>query len=318
MTARRPSVPKGERGAALLAVLAMVALLASFAAIGLSRLKAATDGVNDAEARSEAMLLAESGVAASRFLVSRVKAEAQQKPGVPMRPVHIPFAGGEVTLRFHGAANCFNLNSLARPPAKPGEPPQPAQTKVENFEAMLVAAGVPTLEAGGIAEATATRLAQTGILWTDGSEWAGVKGVTAAHWRAVGRMLCALPNRETTAININELSMDDAPLLASMGIPADQARRALAARPQEGWTSANSFWEQAAPTGIPDNAGAQSMGVSSRWMRVELEAETPRARVHREILLDSARQPARVAAVRWGTLEVPPLPREKDNREANL
>ena len=308
--------PTAERGAALLAVLAMVVLLASFAAIGLSRLKAATDGVTDAEARSEAMLLADSGVAAARFMVSRVKAEAQATPGLPMKPVEIPFAGGEVTLRFHGAANCFNLNSLARPPAKPGEPPQPAQTKVDDFTAMLTAAGVPMMEAGPLAEATAARLAQTGVLWSDGSEWAGVKGVTMAHWKAVGRMLCALPNRETTAININELTIDDAPLLAAMGIPADQARRALAARPRDGWTSANSFWEQAAPAGIPDNAGAQSMGVSSRWMRVELEAETPRARLHREILLDSARMPARVAASRWGAVEVPPIPRDKDERES--
>lgn len=50
----RAGIFGNERGAALLAVLAMVLLLAGFASLGLARLRAATDRITEAEARSEA------------------------------------------------------------------------------------------------------------------------------------------------------------------------------------------------------------------------------------------------------------------------
>lgn len=296
-----------ERGAALLAVLAMIVLLASFASIGLSRLKAATGRLSDAEARAEAALLADSGVAAARFAVSRIKAQARMNPAAAQQPIGVPFAGGEVLLRFADGGNCFNLNSLSRPPQRTGEVGAAPQSKVEDFARLLEAGGVPQMEAGNLARATAAHLAQTGLLWTDGSEWATIQGVTRAHWDAVGRFLCALPNREATAINVNSLTTNDAPLLTAMGMGADEARRALASRPANGWTSASAFWEQAAPGGAPDGAGAQAAGTSSRWMKLEVVAQTPGARVRREILLDTVRQPARIASAKWGVVEYGPF-----------
>ena len=55
--------PPSERGAALLTVLALVVLLAGFATVGLDRLKAAGARVTEAEARSEAQLLASAATA---------------------------------------------------------------------------------------------------------------------------------------------------------------------------------------------------------------------------------------------------------------
>jgi Tfp pilus assembly protein PilX len=58
MNAPRTPAKRSERGAALLAVLAMVVLLAGFATVGLERLKAAGNRITEAEARTEAQLLA--------------------------------------------------------------------------------------------------------------------------------------------------------------------------------------------------------------------------------------------------------------------
>ncbi|MBS3961123.1 MAG: type II secretion system minor pseudopilin GspK [Sandarakinorhabdus sp.] len=300
----RTRFPPAERGAALLAVLAMVILLSGFASVGLSRLKATTDRVTDAEARSEAQLLASAGTAAAALMVGQVKARANRQPAILAQPVLVPVGSGEVVVRFADAGSCFNLNSLAPQAPGAGGAAGSTQSRPQDFARMLAAAGIPDLEADALSKATAVRLASSRSLWADASEWTMVQGVTAAHWQAVGQLLCALPNREASALNINSLTADKAPLLVAMGLGPDEARRALANRPREGWTSATDFWLEASPGGTPDTAGAQVVGTTSRWIRVSLLATTARARVGRELLLDTLRQPATVAASTWKMVEV--------------
>ncbi len=300
----RLPVPEAERGAALLAVLAMVVLLSGFASVGLSRLKATTDRVSDAEARSEAQLLANAGTAAAVQMIGQVKARAGRQSAVLEQPVSLAVSDGEVVVRFADGGSCFNLNSLAPQAPGAGAGSGSTQSRPQDFARMLVATGIPSLEADTIAKATAARLAATRSLWADASEWTTVPGVTPAHWQAAGPLLCALPNRETTAININSLTADKAPLLVAMGLGPDEARRALANRPREGWASASDFWMEASPDGTPDSMGAEVVGTSSRWMKVTLVATTARARVSRDLLLDTMRQPATVAASSWRSVEV--------------
>jgi len=297
-------VPHGERGAALLAVLAMVMLLSGFASVGLSRLKATTDRVSDAEARSEAQLLANAGTSAAVLLIGQVKARANRQSALLEQPVTVTVGGGDVVVRFADGGSCFNLNSLAPQAPGAGAASGSPQSRPQDFARMLTAVGIPSLEADALSKATATRLAATRSLWADASEWTGVPGVTAAHWQAAGALLCALPNREAAALNINSLTPDKAPLLVAMGLGPDEARRALANRPREGWNSATDFWLEASQTGVPETTGAQVVGTSSRWIRVNLVATTARARVSRELLLDTLRQPATVAASSWNNVEV--------------
>lgn len=305
---RHPAGREGERGAALLAVLAMVMLLSGFASVGLSRLKSTTDRVSDAEARSEAQLLANAGTAAAVLMVGQLKARANNRSALLEQPVAVPVGGGPgggtVVVRFADGGSCYNLNSLAPQASSAGAASGSTQSRPQDFARMLAAVGIPALEADNLAKATAARLAATRSLWADASEWTTVPGVTAAHWQAAGPLLCALPNREVTALNINSLSADKAPLLVAMGLGPDEARRALANRPRDGWTSASDFWSEASPSGTPDTMGAQVVGTSSRWMRVQLVATTARARVSRDLLLDTMRQPATVAASTWSMVEV--------------
>ena len=295
--------PPSEQGAALLAVLAMVLLLAGFASLGLSRLRAATDRITDAEARAEAQILANSGTTTALGLVHQLKAQARGRPALLQAPIRVPLGEGQVELRFSDGGNCYNLNSLVRPQASASSGEVQAQSRAADLARLLTAAGIPAIEASTVAQATASRLSQTGMLLADASEWVLMPGVTAKHWQLAGPLLCALPNREVTAININSLRPDQAPLLAAMGMGADEARRALAARPAEGWNSTGDFWQQAGSGSAPDNANAEMLGVSSRWIDLSVVARTPNATVGRELLLDTSRQPARVAASRWIAVE---------------
>jgi general secretion pathway protein K len=299
-------LPPSEQGAALLAVLAMVLLLAGFASLGLSRLRAATDRITDAEGRSEAQLLAHSGTTAALGIIHQLKAQARGRPGLLQQPIRVPLGAGQVELRFSDGGNCFNLNSLARAQATASTGETQAQSRSADFTRLLVAAGIPSIEASTVSQATASRLSQTGMLWADASEWTTVPGVTAKHWQLAGPLLCALPNREVTALNINSLTVEQAPLLTAMGLSADEARRALAGRPPQGWSSSGEFWQQASANSTPDTAAAEMVGVTSRWIELRVVARTPRASAGRELLLDTVRQPARVAASRWMAVEEQP------------
>ncbi len=301
MKARR-YLPGNERGAALLAVLAMVVLLAGFANLGLARLRLATDRISGSDARSAANALALSATSAARELAGQLKARARRQPDALTHPIAITTDGGVAELRFSDGGNCFNLNSLGRQSASAlGATSSGQQTQAgpADFARLLAAAGIPATEADALAQATAARLRQTGMLWADASEWVTVPGVTAAHWQAAGALLCALPNHEAAAININSLSPAQAPILAAMGLGADEARRALAARPAGGWGTAGEFWQQASASGVPGTAAAQTLGTRSRWLDVSIVANAGAASAERKLLLDTRTDPARVAASTW-------------------
>lgn len=288
-------LPQREQGAALLAVLAMVLLLAAFASLGLARLRAATSQIGNADAGAIAANVATSATATAVELVHGWKADSRRTGA--LRPIRIDTGAGVAELHFRNAFNCFNLNSLATTSA--ANAAQRAQSTPGDFARLLVAAGIPPHEAGPLAQATAGRLQQTGVLWADASEWVTVAGVTAAHWALAGPLLCALPNREAMALNLNELTAAQAPLLAGAGLSADEARRALASRPKAGWGSPGEFWQQASMGGVPQTAMAQAAGTSSRWISLDLVARTPDTTLRRQLLLDTARQPARLASAVW-------------------
>lgn len=297
--------PRSERGAALLTVLALVVLLAGFATVGLERLKAAGTRISESEARFGAQLLASAATSTATTVVAQLKARMRLQPGLLDQPLEVAMEGGTVSLRFAEGGNCFNLNALAAPPPQNPAMSRPAPAaKPQDFARLLTAVGIPTLEANSLAQATAARLAQTGQMWADASEWTGMVGVTPRHWQLAGPLLCALPTRERAPINLNSLTATGAPILASLGLGADQARLAVSARPAGGWASASDFVGR---SGVPvDSAGAieEQIGTSTRWMRVEVTATTDRARVTRDVLMDTIQLPAEVVYSRWRGVEM--------------
>lgn len=286
--------PNNERGAALFAVLAMLALLAGFATLGLQRLRTATDRVSDAEAQAQATLVVQSGLEAGAQTIGTLKALSRNQPELLTTPITLQINGGTAILRFADASSCFNLNSLA-----PGPRGTRPQTSPAQFARLLAAAGVPPMETREIANGTARILAEKRLLWADAGEWLAVPGIRAEYWAAARPLLCALPNREATAINVNFIRPEQAPLLVAIGMEPDEARRALANRPREGWANGGQFFEAGSSSGSPDTAGAQVVGVSSRWLSLTIDATHGDAQVRRRYLLDTISSPARVAASYW-------------------
>lgn len=284
----------------MVAALAMVMLLAGFATLGLQRLRAATDQAVDSAARTEAGLLASSGATLGRVLASTMQSAPAARQSLPDEPVSVQLAAGLVTLAFSDGGTCFNLNSLVS--ASPGTPPQATR---QEFSRLLAATGMPGFEADSLAAETATTLSARAILLVDVSEWLTVRGVTPAIFAAAEPVLCTLPSREAAAFNINGLTLEKLPLLVAIGLSPDEARRALSARPRDGWSSPADFWSLASPGGIPQSRAASAAGTSSRWLRLRVTATTPRTSVGRELLLDTLETPARVAASLWVAVPEP-------------
>jgi general secretion pathway protein K len=276
-----------ERGAALFAVLGMIALLSSLAAIGLSRLKAATDTAREAALQSDAQMAAATASRLAASLIYTVKASAGRSTAAIERPILIDLDGKQVEIRFRDAGACINLNSV-------GQGTGQALTR------LLTAAGISPIEAERAVEATAERIARPGLLLADPQEWRAIAGIPAEAFARVSPLLCTLPSREASSFNINALtSPQSALLLVALGLEPAAAQRAIASRPAEGWASTSDFWSKGAGAGEPDAQASQLAGTASRWYEVRVRVLADDRVIERRLLLDAVSSPARVAEAEW-------------------
>lgn len=297
---RRP--PVHERGAALITVLAMIMLLAGLASLGLSRVRSAADQLSDQDNRARAGWLASSGAQIGTQMIAQLKARARSQSEILEQPVQLSIGATPVTLQFRDAGNCFNLNSLLPARASPGEAGSHdarSQSGPADLARLMQAVGIAPADAKRLAEATALHLQQTDLDWVDASEWATVPGVDADMLHRLRPLLCALPTREASMINLNSLKPADAPLLVAAGLDIDEARRAIARKPRHGWESGAEFWQQASASGTPATATAQVADTRSRWITLAVRVRLDDLLVERHFLLDTLREPARIVAASW-------------------
>lgn len=276
-----------ERGVALFAVLVMVALLAGLAAVGLERLKAATADAAANQARAEAQMATAGAVALAQTIIADVKARANRDTSVLEAPISFPLEGQTVTLRFRSAGGCFNLNSAGG-----------GQAGTRALGRLLTAAGLAPAEAGRIGAATRDLMVQQGLLLADPAEWRQMVGLSAPVAERLEPLLCTLPTREPAGFNINSLTDAQLPVLVALGLTPEQARNALARRPQAGWKSTSDFWQSAAG-GEPDNLPEGLVGTTARWFALDVEVTGKGTVATRRLLIDSVPRPARVVASEW-------------------
>lgn len=264
-----------EKGAALLAVLAMVALLAGFAAVGLNGLRAGVDGQVGRSERAQARLLARSALALARV----------GPPSVTLAAGPLELAGGTVETRSEEGGNCLNLNALGAPGGE----------GAQALARLLAAVG-----AGGRALADSTALWAAAVQRADAAEWGAMAGVSAQAFSRARPFLCALPEREPAALNINTLMPGQEPLLVAAGFAPAYARAAIATRPPGGYGFIGDFWRAATPDGMqPMGRFANAVGTATRWRRVTVTARSGESEVTLSALLDGRASPARVVAVEW-------------------
>ena len=265
---------RAREGMALLTVLLMVAVMAAVAAAVLDDVRFSLRRATNADQMGQAQWYAIGAEALARKRLARLArqnlARTPFQPEWNGRPLAFPTdEGGAMSAVIRDGQACFNLNGVVQggPGTWVARPRAAAQ-----LVALGRAVGLDEGRMRAVAEALtdwidsdSTALPRgaedaayaalprpyrtSGTLLTEVSELRAVKGVDAEVYARLRPHLCALPEAVLSPINPNGLRPEDAPLLVMLvegRITPAQARAAIAARPTDGWTDLNAFWDQPA------------------------------------------------------------------------
>lgn len=326
--ASRP-LPDGERGAALLTILLLVAVMAVVSAAVLERLTLATRLSANSAVLEQAHAYADS---AALLVGRRLDALIEKEPGKltlaggwlgQPRPVAVP--GGSVAVTIHDGGNCFNLNSLVA--GKDDADLRQRPLAVAQFTALMELLGVRPAQARLVALAAADWIDSDSVpvqggaedesylagdrpyraanrMMADASELRAVAGVTPDLYNLLRPWICALPAADLSALNVNTLMPQQAPLLAMLApgkLTLDMARAMIAQRPGGGYDSTVAFWALPAARGVvPLAEAAQQAQLMTRWFKAELEVDMGGTALRQWALYDARSAPVRLVRMTWG------------------
>ena len=298
---RRPN----ERGAALLTVLLFTATLAALA-VGMTEIMGRSlRRATASEARDQAFwAMAGLEWAAIDYLAQQ--GDAVDVPAAPLfqEPVILPFDGGTATIAFTERSNCFNVNDLL----SRGEDGEwvADEGAVQRFLNLIVALG-GTSTAG---RQLATRIADftdsdtqpieggfddydyrrrevpyrsTKGFLSSVSELRAISGYSRDVYRQLVPFLCALPTDEAQLLNVNTLTVEDAPLLkaaAGDAITMSTAVRVISTRTPRGYDEVQEFIDQPLLAGADlPNDFSLLLTTSSEHIEMEIVLDAPVGRL---------------------------------------
>ena len=320
-------IPRHERGAALLAVLILVAVTGAIPAAAMEKLTLSRAAATNAVALDQARAYADGVERLAILTIDDMIAEDPERTGLAggwngaVRRVPLPGGAGTAEIRIRDGGNCFNVNSVVE-----GDPRTRLARRasgVLQLAGLIQVLGVPQAQAARIAEAAAdwadsdTQPNANGAedaayagyrtgntLFADPGELAVLAGMTPEIMARLRPWLCALPSAELSPININTLLPEQAPLLAMLApgrLEVERARRILAARPTNGWSSQIEFWRIDAlrDLNVPLDTQLQ-LQLRTRWFALDVAVALLDSEFRETALVDARLQPSRLAARRWG------------------
>lgn len=321
----RPS----ERGAALLTVLMLVAIMAVISAGALEKLRLATRLAQNTNAVDQARAF---GLAAETIAVARintlVEADAARTTlagGWNGRETRLPVPSGLASITVRDGGNCFNLNSVVEGEAPGNLAPRPFG--IQQFVELAAAVGVNRDEARLVAGALADWIDSDGIpapggaedavyadrpvpyrtantLLADPSELRAIAGVTPELYARLRPWICALPTPDLSPINVNTLSVEQAPLFVML-LPSQldlpRARQLLAERPARGYESLFDFWRIPALDALtPSQEALGQTSLRTRWFELAVKVQLGDAELEERALIDARITPAKLVQRQWG------------------
>lgn len=322
-------IRRGERGAALLAVLILVAITGAIAAASLERLRLSRLLSGNVAAIDQARQFAYGAEQLGTLIIDDLVTADRSKTILAggwngaSRTIPMP-GGGLVQARVRDGGNCFNINSVVQGSVREGLARRP--TGIAQFSGLMLLLGVPAAEAQRIAEAAAdwadsdndtapggaedaaylqgSQPFLTGnTLFSDASELRALAGMRPEHYARIRPYVCALPIAELSPINVNTLLPHQAVLLSMLApgrLSEQMAQRVLAVRPPAGWNSASEFWrhEALSALGIPLDA-QQQVKVKTDWFVLDISSSVAETEFFETALVDARLQPTRIVRRRW-------------------
>lgn len=300
---------------ALLTVLLLVAVMSVVAVALLDDVRFSVRRATNAETGAQAQWLASGAELMAR---ARIRRLMQMDPTrTPLQPewngrrLDFPIDNGSISATVSDGQACFNLNSVV---LGVGEDLVARPEGAAQFRALGRAVGVPDSRMRAIADALtdwldadnealplgaedgayaglATPYRTAGVMMAEVSELRAVKGVDADAYRRLRPYVCALPSSQMSPLNVNTLTVEQAPLLTMLTlgqITSQQARAVIARRPRDGWINGEAFWSQPALSSFaPDEITRAQVVVLTRFFRLRVDVDYGGARVVRTALLEA-------------------------------
>lgn len=322
-------VPAREKGAALLAVLLLVAVTGAIAAAAMESLRLSRAVALNAAAREQGRVYADGAEQLAllalddRIVASPERTTLAGNWNGAMRRIALP-GGGSAMVRVRDGGNCFNVNSVADGEAATRLVRRPSG--VLEFAGLMMALDVPEADARRIAEAAADWVDSDAVagpggaedeayaggpapyrtgntLFADPGEIRALAGMTPEIYARLRPWLCALPTSDLSPVNINTLSVDQAPLLAMLApgqLDLARARAVIARRPAAGWSTQIEFWRIDAmrEVNVPLDVQLQPQ-LRTGWFALDVEVETMGSEFAEAVLVDARLQPSRIVARSW-------------------
>ncbi|MBR9807397.1 MAG: type II secretion system minor pseudopilin GspK [Alphaproteobacteria bacterium] len=263
----RPSRVSRERGATLLSVLLMIALMSAAALAATDALARSVSVSRTSGYRADGFWAARGALAAGEQVVNEVLAQVQGSltadSSVLMEPMTFPYERASITISLKDASNCFNLNSIQ---GDEGEASN-ANAPLRNLRTLYEEAGFYGNEARQLSESLADWIDADTSTRPSGAEdpiyrsraiphrTAGQKLLSVGEVRAVegytsevmarlDGLVCIRRPEDETRLNINTLTLPQAPLLSALfsyELSVTDAERIISSRPEGGWVSVEEF-----------------------------------------------------------------------------
>ncbi len=294
-------IPDKEQGASLLSVLVIVMLMSVAAVAATDALARSVLVIKSSSARAETFWTARGAAeAAATYLTKAMtvnEGALNTEAELFAQPTTLPAGNGVVVVQAHEASNCFNLNALVNT-AGDGEV---SDESLQSFDDLLVAAEFDDAEAESLAQKLADWVDTDGSTRTYGaedgyyasqaepyraantklrsiSELKAIAGYDAEVVARIEGLVCLRPVEEQSVLNLNTLTVDQAPLLVALytsELPLDDARALIDSRPAGGWLNKESFTQQDAIIQIaPEVRDEMAISLVSNYLSADISVGT--------------------------------------------
>lgn len=310
-----------EQGVALLTVLLLVAVMAAVSTAILDDIRFGLRRVENARNVGQAQWYALGAESLAQARIRRLfETDPNRTPDPDQwngRVFEFPTDdGGMIRASIADGGSCFNLNSVVE---GRGDLLMRRDLGVDQFEALLGALGVARAGAladtladwidtdsfrdgqGGEDEAYASgdqAYRTGGTLLAEASELRAVRGFDAAVYERIRPYVCALPTSDLSPLNLNTVRQPELITMLTAGaVSPAAARRAIAARPADGWREPSDFWLSPPMSAVsPTDAMLDQARLSTRYFTLTAEVVHLDSEVVMSALLE--RTPAGSVVVR--------------------
>lgn len=283
-----------QRGAVLLTVLVLVATMAAVAVMIMDDIRFSIRRMANMTQREQAFWYAVGAEELARQAIWRSwqidSGRSTLDEPWAQEGARFSIEGGYIEGDISDGGNCFNLNGLVEPRGRNLVPSDLAAgqlkalmqvLEISRDEAEIVTASVADwIDNDGRAAPRGAedyrygtakppyRTAET--LMTEVEELRAIHGVTPQIYARLLPFVCALPEAAPSAINVNTLRLEQAPLLVMLADDRDltllEARSIIASRPERGYRDIASFLEIAPFADLPDDSPVrEQLSVKTRY-----------------------------------------------------